>query len=170
MISLRCSRSSFSAKKHANSIRSKVLVRLDLVFYHDVNIFCDPTFLTLRTARSVMINSKSEKSPVLFGGFQVRNEECGPEVCSGIPNYMIIAKTSRRLFSIRALSVKWQLAIRIYSFFMILCRQIEGPQTEGIQRVETTAPRDSTGLIPVLGRKENRMVIGHLISEYGVSI
>ena len=82
--------------------------------------FCHRDLSTLLPVPVVRLNYKSQKSRVLFEWFQLTNGRAAHQNLLRILKYIDIAKTSRQLFSIRALIVELQLAVRFYSFFTIL--------------------------------------------------
>ena len=109
---------------------------------------------TLLPVPVVRLNYKSQKSRVLFEWFQLTNGRAVHQNLLRILKYIDIAKTSRQLFSIRALIVELQLAVRFYSFFAILGRQTEPVRSRGFKGATTTSMQSQLVSYRILTRKE----------------
>ena len=87
---------------------------------------------------------------------------------TGIRKVIDIAKTSRRLFSIRALFPKLQLDEDFYSIFAILSLHRKRRCHGDMRAATVTKPRDFARPISVLRGKTNPRSIGCLSPEIGV--
>ena len=132
--------------------------------------FCDRAHPTLPPGPDVLLNKKTQKSWRLFGWVMHQHSASVRLNSMGNRKVISIAKTSRRFFCLRPLSLKLQLPVRIYSFFVFWGGHFDRSEREGTRQATEPAPVFSDGPIRYLDRKENRLEIGGHTVENGVPL
>ena len=168
MFSLCYSRNSFVATRGPILDRSKVLTRWGRVLYDGVKIFGDPTFHTLLPPANVRLNSKCQKTLVLFSWFPGQHNARDNHDSLWNRKTIDIPKTSRQLFPLRPLISEYQRRVRFYSIFGFSCLYFNRPRWEGIRRATTVALWFFHSPRPYLDGKRNRLGIGDRTVEHGV--
>lgn len=132
---------SYIAMRAPILIRSKILKSSDIILGRDVRFFCDGDLSTFLPESFVPLNSKHQKSLMLFGeAMRQHSARYHPKSWRNL-KYIDRMETSRRLFAIRSLIWEYQLDVRFYSIFEFWRTNWNGSRWEGKRGPMDLSPR-----------------------------